>query len=67
MVQGWPRAKMQDPIWKITKAKRTRGVAQALEHLPSKHEDLRLDPSTAKKNLLSYYRDARIDRWGWLN
>jgi hypothetical protein len=28
--------KKQDPISKITKAKRARGVAQVVEHLPSK-------------------------------
>jgi hypothetical protein len=30
---------MQDPIWKITKAKKSGHVTQILEHLSSKHEE----------------------------
>jgi hypothetical protein len=40
-------AKMQDPIWKITKAERTRGGAHVVEHLPSKA--LSSNPNTIKK------------------
>jgi hypothetical protein len=38
MVLGWPWAKMQDPIWEITKAKRAVTVAQVVKRLPSKCE-----------------------------
>jgi hypothetical protein len=50
----WSRltwAKKQDPISKITRTKRIRGGAQAVEHLSSKHEVFSLNPSTiTKKN-----------------
>jgi hypothetical protein len=39
--------KKQDPISKIANAKRLRGVAQVVEHLPSKHEASSSNPSTA--------------------
>jgi hypothetical protein len=34
-VLGWPQAKVQDTIEKITKAKIARGMAQ-VQHLPTK-------------------------------
>jgi hypothetical protein len=37
---------------KITKAKRARGVVQVVEQLPSQHEALSSNPSTAKKKSL---------------
>jgi hypothetical protein len=43
-VQGWPQAKTQDPIQKITK-----GVTQVTEHLSSKHEALSSNPSITKQ------------------
>jgi hypothetical protein len=39
----------QDPISKITRAKWTGDVAQAVEHLPSNCEALSSNPSAAKK------------------
>jgi hypothetical protein len=33
-------AKKQDPVSKTTRAKKARGVAQVIKHLPSKHESL---------------------------
>jgi hypothetical protein len=39
----------QDPIFKITKAKRTGGIAQVAEHLPSKLKALSSNHGTAKK------------------
>jgi hypothetical protein len=30
-VQGWPEKKAQDPVYKITKAKRAGGVAQVVK------------------------------------
>jgi hypothetical protein len=39
-VLGWSWAKTWEPIWKITKAKRTWGIDQVIECLPSNHEDL---------------------------
>jgi hypothetical protein len=44
---------LQDPISKITKAKRASGVAQVIEHLPSEHEGLTLSTTKVKK-----------ERWG---
>jgi hypothetical protein len=41
--------KKQDPISKITRAKRTEGLAQAVEHLTSKYEALSSNNYTAKK------------------
>jgi hypothetical protein len=35
-----------DPVGKITKAKRTRGIAQKVEHLPSKCKTLSSNPSS---------------------
>jgi hypothetical protein len=49
IVQSQPQAKMWDPIWKITKAKRAGGVAQVVKHLLNKHKALSLKPSTAFK------------------
>jgi hypothetical protein len=40
--------KKQDPISKITRAKKAGGVAQAVEHLPSKCKTLSSKPSIAK-------------------
>jgi hypothetical protein len=40
--------KMQNPISKITQEKRTRGMAQAVEHLPGKCKTLSSNPNTAK-------------------
>jgi ribosomal protein L31 len=42
-------AKKRDPIFKITRAKRTGGVTQAVELQPSKHKALSSNPSTPKK------------------
>jgi hypothetical protein len=59
--QLWPEAynrrivvqahlsKKQDLISKITRAKRSGGMAQVVEHLPSKCETLSSNPSTGKK------------------
>jgi hypothetical protein len=30
------RAKARDPVWKLTKAKKAKGMGQVAEHLPSK-------------------------------
>jgi hypothetical protein len=46
VVQIGPGIK-QKPISKITKAKRTGGVAQVVEHLPSKHRALALPCSAS--------------------
>jgi hypothetical protein len=40
----------QDPILKITRAKRAGGVAQVVEYLPTKCESLISKPSTANSN-----------------
>jgi hypothetical protein len=40
---------MWHPISKITKAKRSGGMIQAVEHLPSKLKTLSSNPSTTKK------------------
>jgi hypothetical protein len=40
---------LQEPISKNPSQKRAGGVAQMVEHLPSKHEALSLNSSTAKK------------------
>jgi hypothetical protein len=40
--------KKQDPISKITRAKRVGGVKQAVEYLPRKYENLSSNPSTTK-------------------
>jgi hypothetical protein len=53
---SWSKAgpgQKQDPIWKITKVKRARGVAQVVEYLPSKFEALSSNPNTAKKTKLA--------------
>jgi hypothetical protein len=42
-------AKKLDPIRKITKAKRAGGMAQMVEHLPSKSEALNSNPSSASQ------------------
>jgi hypothetical protein len=47
VVQGMPWAKMRPK--KILKAKRTRGVAQVLGHLPSKHGPCVQDPVLQNK------------------
>jgi hypothetical protein len=41
-------SKKQDPISKITQAKRAGGMAQAVQYLPSKCKALRLNPKIAK-------------------
>jgi hypothetical protein len=41
--------KEQDPISKLTRAKRVGGVAQVVECLSSKHEILSSHPTTTKK------------------
>jgi hypothetical protein len=46
-VQAQP-GKKQDPIFKITIAKRTGGTAQVVEHLPSKQEALNSNPRLIK-------------------
>jgi hypothetical protein len=43
------KKKSQDTIYKITRAKGADGMAQAVEHLTSKHKALSSNPSTAKK------------------
>jgi hypothetical protein len=41
---------MQDPISKITNAKRTGGMAQAAQNMPgNKHKTLSSNPSSSKK------------------
>jgi hypothetical protein len=40
---------LQDPILKNPTQKRAGGVTQVVERLPSKHEALNLNPSTANK------------------
>jgi hypothetical protein len=40
--------KKQDPIFKMTRAKRTAEVAETIENLPHKHEALSSNPSTAE-------------------
>jgi hypothetical protein len=40
----------QDPITKVTRVKRAGGVAQAVEHFPSKHKALSTNPSNTKTN-----------------
>jgi hypothetical protein len=47
--EAHPRQKMCDPIWKITIAKRARGMIQVVEILPSKHKTLHSNPSTTKQ------------------
>jgi hypothetical protein len=50
MDPGWPGQKMR-PYIQITRAKRAGGVAQVaqvVEHLPSKHQDL--SPLVSQKN-----------------
>jgi hypothetical protein len=42
--------KKQHPISKITREKWSGALAQAVKHLPSKHEAPSLNPSTAKEN-----------------
>jgi hypothetical protein len=42
--------KKRNPISKITKAKRTEGVNQGVEHLPCKCKALNSNPSTGKKS-----------------
>jgi hypothetical protein len=44
-VQAFPGIK-QDPISKITNAKRNGGVAQVVMQMPSKHETLNSTPNT---------------------
>jgi hypothetical protein len=47
IVQGQPRQIVHEtPISKITRAKWTGGVTQAVQHLPCKHEVLSSNPST---------------------
>jgi hypothetical protein len=41
--------KKQDPISKITREKRTGGIAHTVEYLPSKHEALSSNHSIIKK------------------
>jgi hypothetical protein len=45
---GHPWARTQDPIQK-NKAKRARGMAHLVEHMPSKYKALNSNPSTKKK------------------
>jgi hypothetical protein len=42
------------PISKTARARRAGGVAQAIEHLPSKHEATNSNPSIAKKIKVNY-------------
>jgi hypothetical protein len=50
MVQGQPRQTVHEtPISKITRAKWTGGVTQAVEHLLCKHKTLSSNPSPTKK------------------
>jgi hypothetical protein len=53
--------KRETPPPKVTRAKRAGCMAQAVEHLPHKHNVLNLNPSTAKKWLVMswMYRDVR--------
>jgi hypothetical protein len=45
---GWPGKKL-NPKSKITRAKKTGGMAQAVKHLPNKHKALSSNCSTTKK------------------
>jgi hypothetical protein len=40
---------MQDPVKKITEAKRNEGMVQVIEHLPGKYKALSSNPNTIKK------------------
>jgi hypothetical protein len=44
------QTKMQDTILKITKAKRTGGMAQVVDHLPSRCKVLSSNSRMTKKN-----------------
>jgi hypothetical protein len=44
--------KKQDPISKITRAKKDQRWAQAVEHLPKKCKALSLNPNSTKKKKL---------------
>jgi hypothetical protein len=47
-VQGQSGQKLRDPISKLTKVKRVGGVAQVVEHLPSKCAAQSSNPNTAR-------------------
>jgi hypothetical protein len=47
--------KKQEPISKITREKKAKGMTQGVEHLPSKCEALSPHPSTTKKILKDPY------------
>jgi hypothetical protein len=47
--------KKQDPISKITRATRATGMAQVVEHLPSKKEALHSNP-VPPKYIIKYYK-----------
>jgi hypothetical protein len=50
VVQGWPRKKVWEPIWKITKAKRAEGMVQVIEHLLNKHNHHPPPPGSNNNN-----------------
>jgi hypothetical protein len=50
IVQCLPGPKVWDSIWNITKAKRTGGVAEVVEHLPSSNPSTSKKKKTTKKN-----------------
>jgi hypothetical protein len=52
VVQSCTQVKIQDPIWKTTKAKQIWGISQVAEHLPIQHEDVSSNPNTTKKKKL---------------
>jgi hypothetical protein len=50
MIQGKPGKKAQDPIWKITKAKKSaEDMAQVIEHLTTSMRPWALSPKPSKK------------------
>jgi hypothetical protein len=54
-VRGWPLAQAWKPIWKITKAKKSRVMAQVVECLHSKSEALISNLSTTKKKKKTHH------------
>jgi hypothetical protein len=60
MAQHQPEQKMQDPFQETTKAKQGLGVAQVVEHLPSKCKTLSSNTTNPpKKNLQKILNDEK--------
>jgi hypothetical protein len=53
MAQHQPEQKMQDPFQETTKAKQGLGVAQVVEHLPSKCKALSSNTTNPQKKKLA--------------